>query len=164
LNTQTCLWEERLANHSQSPDCEKDWKTHAETWHSSIAEFLTTFDRDGSSGKMSLVSCQVQEDGTLVPSSGRWLNSGMGSLIECWTLNGSEWPKDAAVCSLSDTLETGDLPQRFFLSPKACAGILRRAEKRGKSLPPALFQALQAVSIQSVEVENLPINPLPTDT
>jgi hypothetical protein len=164
LEQLTFLWEEPLASPSALPDCEKDWKTLAETWPSSIAEFLTTFDRDGLSGKTSPVSCHQQEDGTLVPSSGRWQNSGMGSHTECWTLNGSEWPKDAAVCSLSDTLEIGDLPQRFFLSPKACAGILRRAEKRGKSLPPALFQALQAVSIQSVEVENLPINPLPTDT
>jgi hypothetical protein len=66
----------------------------------------------------------------------------MGSPIECWTLNTSEWPSDAAVCSLSDTLETGDVPQRFFLSAKACQGILRRAEKRGKELPPSLRQAL----------------------
>jgi len=50
------------------------------------------------------------------------------------------------VCSLSDTLETGDLPQRFFLSATACQGILRRAEKRGKVLPPMLEKALQAVS------------------
>jgi hypothetical protein len=58
------------------------------------------------------------------------------------------------VCSLSDTLEIGDLPQRFFLSATACKGILRRAEKRGKLLPPALFQALQAVSIQSAVEES----------
>jgi hypothetical protein len=49
------------------------------------------------------------------------------------------------VCSLSDILETGDVPQRFFLTPKACAGILRRAEKRGKELPPQLRHALDAV-------------------
>jgi hypothetical protein len=43
-------------------------------------------------------------------------------------------------------LETGDLPQRFFLSAKACAGILRRAEKRGKKLPEQLQAALLAVA------------------
>jgi hypothetical protein len=53
---------------------------------------------------------------------------------------------DAAVCSLSDILETGGVPQRFSLTAKACAGILRRAEKRGKSLPPQLAHALQAVA------------------
>jgi hypothetical protein len=66
----------------------------------------------------------------------------MGSPTEFWTLSISEWPKDAAVCSLSDVLETGDVPQRFFLSAKACQGILRRAEKRGKELPSALRMAL----------------------
>jgi len=70
----------------------------------------------------------------------------MGSHTEFLTLSTSEWPNAAAVCSLSDTLETGDLPQRFFLSATACAGILRRAEKRGKVLPPALEQALQSVA------------------
>jgi hypothetical protein len=69
----------------------------------------------------------------------------MGSHTEFLTLSTSEWPNAAAVCSLSDTLETGDLPQRFFLSATACAGILRRAEKRGKQLPEALEQALKQV-------------------
>lgn len=56
--------------------------------------------------------------------------------------NISEWPNDAAVCLLSQVLETGSIPQRYYLSAKACAGILRRAEKRGKKLPEALEQAL----------------------
>jgi hypothetical protein len=69
----------------------------------------------------------------------------MGSRTEFLTLSISEWPSDAAVYSLSDTLETGDLPQRFFLSATACQGILRRADKRGKKLPPQLEQALMSV-------------------
>jgi hypothetical protein len=47
---------------------------------------------------------------------------------------------------LSDVLETGALPQRFFLSATACQGILRRAEKRGKKLPEQLERALVAAS------------------
>jgi hypothetical protein len=70
----------------------------------------------------------------------------MGSPTERLTLSTSEWPSDAAVCSLSDILETGALPPRFFLSAKACAGILRRAEKRGKKLPEQLQAALSAVA------------------
>jgi hypothetical protein len=53
---------------------------------------------------------------------------------------------DDGVCSLSDILETGDVPQRYYLSAKACKGILRRADKRGKELPPQLARALQAVA------------------
>ncbi len=69
-----------------------------------------------------------------------------------WTPNTSDWPNDAAVCSLSQVLETGSIPPRFFLSGTACAGILRRAEKRGKKLPPALQLALQTV-VQPMEPE-----------
>jgi hypothetical protein len=70
----------------------------------------------------------------------------MGSRTEFLTLNTSEWPNEGVACSLSDTLETGSVPQRYFLSATACAGILRRAEKRGKVLPKALEQALQLVA------------------
>jgi hypothetical protein len=47
---------------------------------------------------------------------------------------------------LSQVLEQTSIPQRFFLSSTACAGILRRAEKRGKPLPTQLHHALQAVA------------------
>ena len=70
------------------------------------------------------------------------------SLGGSWTPNISDWPNDAAVCSLSQVLETDSIPQRFFLSAKACAGILRRAEKRGKALPEALHLALSEVASQ----------------
>ena len=54
--------------------------------------------------------------------------------------------KPNAQIKLSQVLETGSIPQRYFLSSTACAGILRRAEKRGKTLPAALQQALAAVA------------------
>jgi len=47
---------------------------------------------------------------------------------------------------LSDILETGDVPRRYYLTPRACAGILRRAEKRAKELPAALLAALTDVA------------------
>jgi hypothetical protein len=70
----------------------------------------------------------------------------MGSPTEFLTLSTLEFPSGAVACSLSDILETGALPRRYYLSAKACAGILRRAEKRGKELPPALRRALEAVA------------------
>jgi hypothetical protein len=57
-----------------------------------------------------------------------------------------EYPSDAVESSLSHILEVGNLPERFFLSPRACAGILRRAEKRRKALPPMLESALRTVA------------------
>lgn len=62
---------------------------------------------------------------------------------ECWTLSSSVWPSGASVCSLSSTLETGGVPRRYFLSARACAGIIRRAERRGKALPRELREALE---------------------
>jgi hypothetical protein len=88
--------------------------------------------------KMSRSSRQGVDGRTLVVCMVPKEQSRGGSL----TPNTSEWPNDADVCSLSQVLETTSIPQRFFLSPRACAGILRRAEKRGKVLPPALAQAL----------------------
>ena len=99
---------------------------------------------DGLSGKTSPVSCHRTEDGILEPSSGRWGSWGMGSLTECWTLNGSEWRNDAAVCLLSDILEASPDP-KYWLSARACSGILRRAEKRGRSLPERLREALVSI-------------------
>jgi len=84
-----------------------------------------------------------------VISQPSWLpfrNWGMGPRTAFLTLSGSESPSAASVCSLSDVLETGDVPPKYFLSAKACRGILRRAEKRGRELPPALHAALQMVA------------------
>jgi len=60
----------------------------------------------------------------------------------CLTLNTSESPSVAVECSLSDVLETENVAAKYSLSAKACQGILRRAGKRGKSLPSQLQEAL----------------------
>jgi hypothetical protein len=69
-----------------------------------------------------------------------------------------EFHSAAVASSLSDILETGDVPRRFYLSATACKGILRRAEKRGKELPKALQAALQ----QAARVEHSPAQALKT--
>ena len=57
---------------------------------------------------------------------------------------------DDIVRMLSDVLEpTGNVPQKYFLSSRACKGILRRADKRGKQIPPALRTALETVAYQA---------------
>ena len=72
----------------------------------------------------------------------------MGSPTEYLTLNISEYPSDGVASSLSGILETGELLRRYYLTPRACRGILRRAAKRGKTLPPPLAHALMAVAGQ----------------
>ena len=63
------------------------------------------------------------------------------SLGSCTQPNISEQHSGAGACFLSAILEE-NVPEKYSLSPKACLGILRRAERRGKDLPPLLKAAL----------------------
>lgn len=139
--------EEPPVNPSALQDSEKDWMTRVVTSCSPILPLLTAIAPSGWYGRTSPAFCRVTEEGILEPFSGVWANSGMGSPTGFLTLNSLEYHSGAAVSSLSDILETGDVPQRYFLSATACRGILRRAEKRGKTLPEqlrnALFQVVQ---------------------
>ena len=58
------------------------------------------------------------------------------------TLNTGECPSVAVESTLSSILEV-NAPEKYRLSVKACEGILRRAERRGKALPEMLRIALE---------------------
>ena len=60
---------------------------------------------------------------------------------DSWTVNISEWPSAESVSLLSQTLEV-NAPEKYFLSARACQGILTRASRRGKKLPDLLQTAL----------------------
>lgn len=64
------------------------------------------------------------------------------------TPNTGECPRDVVESSLSSILEA-NAPEKYYLSARACLGILNRAEKRGKALPPMLWDAL----IEVVELD-----------
>lgn len=117
---------------------------------SSSFEPLMSYVQSGCSGKTSLDRylrrvLKGRRGGLSSASSQSFQNSGMVSHGEYLTLNTSEWPSDADVCFLSDVLETQNVPERYFLSPTACQGILRRAESRGKELPSPLKETLEEV-------------------
>ena len=61
---------------------------------------------------------------------------------ERWTRNGGEYPSVGAESTLSSILEE-NAPDKYYLSAKACMGILRRASERGKELPEILKEALE---------------------
>lgn len=65
------------------------------------------------------------------------------SLGESLTLNTSDSPSGASACSLLQVLEPGSIPQKYFLSARACAGVLKRAARIGKELPEVLRIALE---------------------
>ena len=56
--------------------------------------------------------------------------------------NTGECPSAVKESTLWQILQA-DAPERYSLSARACAGILRRAERRGKKLPPMLREALE---------------------
>lgn len=103
---------------------------------------------DGSSLRMFLDSFPQESNRapTSVSYYGGWSTSGMAWPGGFWTRGGSESPSGAVVSSLSAVLETRSVPRRYWLSARAAAGILRRAAKRGKTLPPRLMTALEGLA------------------
>lgn len=78
-----------------------------------------------------------------MPKCGKWAESGMvrtdGVGIAWRTFDAQHWgvPNVENVSTLSQILET-NAPKKYCLSPKACSGILKRAERREKELEPLL--------------------------
>ena len=58
-------------------------------------------------------------------------------------VNFGEMPKVPNPTKLSDVLEETTVDPRYYLSARACQGILNRASKRGKELPEILKTALE---------------------
>ena len=61
---------------------------------------------------------------------------------EYLTRHVGEFPKDENASILSLIL-MGQVPEKYYLTAKACQGILRRASARGKQLPEVLRKALE---------------------
>ena len=69
-----------------------------------------------------------------------------GPLLGDYTMRSfGEYPREENASLLSQILEVSPHP-KYYLSAKACRGILNRAERRGKKLPPELEAALIAQS------------------
>lgn len=73
-------------------------------------------------------------------NSGRWTSDG-----ECWTHSMPEFLNGVIESSLSQILEE-NVSEKYFLSPRACRGILHRAEKAGVNVPELLRQTLEEQS------------------
>ena len=61
---------------------------------------------------------------------------------ELWMPSTGAFPNVACASRLSSILQVG-VPEKYYLSRKACEGILRRASRRGKELPELLKMALE---------------------
>ena len=89
--------------------------------------------------------CSIKETDVHIPRpEKKWHYAGeiVGSLGEHWTRNTSMCHSEGRDVFLSEILEV-QVPPKYYLSQRACLGILRRAASRGKKLPPLLKKALE---------------------
>ena len=108
----------------------------------------------------------VGSDVPLQAAAGRWPGAGMVAGPKrkaAWRILDAQYFRSAQrrrrVFVVASPRTGGAIPQKFYLSAKACLGILRRAATRGKALPPLLKAALEAsaspllpaFSVQAVE-------------
>lgn len=108
-------------------------------------------DQNGLFSRTSQAYLLQTKAGTL-PKSCRysWKNAGMGYRGASLTASFSEYPKGAAVSSLSDVLES-HVPPRFYLRPQTCRHLLKRARDRGIELSPLLKKILLSQSSRTPE-------------
>lgn len=158
----TSSWEEAPAKTSQWLESVQDWVENAVDCSTNNAESLMRSLPTGFAGRTSLALSHPTEDTTSLPYSQDSQDTPLpflnvdgepeGSVSDrdglrsgvCLTLRTSESHSGAVACSLSQVLEPWhDELLRFCLSPKAASGILRRAENRGRTLPPRLVDALR---------------------
>lgn len=154
-----------------SPSQENGWDltVSAASSLSTLYDCALRLERAGSFGKMSPRLYPVMEDRTFpgfclssaagtsqcrVTVGGSQESSREPPVIsvfagEYLTLNTPEFPNfqgrsrsEGSVSSLSDILIIGNIPLKYYLTVKCAEGILRRAERRGKPLPPVLKAAL----------------------
>ncbi len=99
----------------------------------------------------------------LTPGSGNLLGEFYWETLSPWLggalmLNTGVSPRDAQESYLWQILQA-QVPPKYYLTKKACLGILRRSKERGKPLPPQLELALK-IQAGLLSFEELPKPPL----
>ena len=165
----TCSSGELHVRTSASPESVWDLTVRAASSLSTLYDCALSLERGGYCGKMSPRLYQATPEKIspdLFPSSadgtsrcrvtvgGSPASSQTHPVISVYhgeylTLNIPEFPNfqgrsrsEGSVSSLSDILIVGNIPPKYYLTVKCAEGILRRAERRGKPLPPVLKEAL----------------------
>lgn len=148
--------EDSPARMSPSPADAEDSPGSDQGSSSSSSASPRLFDPSGFSWRTYRVSSLRTAVGTSESCLERWPTSGMAWHGGFWTAASSECRSDDGGCSSSEPSlreilqPPQDVPERFSLSARAARGILRRAERRGRTLPEPLRAALEAVAGASV--------------
>ena len=113
---------------------------------------LSLFDPAGFSSRTFQVSSLATAVGTSEQSLERWPTSGTAWPGGFSTAVTSECRSDEGGCSSSEPSlteileEPQNVPAKYSLSARAARGLIKRTRKRGRTLPPPLEQALEAVA------------------
>jgi len=160
LRPLTFLSEASPARTSPSPGSGQDSAANAPGSSGRSSASRRSSSRRGDSSRMSQGSFLPIVEETSGLSSEGYGSAGLLSAGGCWTLATSEWLSVAVACSLSAVLQKQVSP-RYSLSPRAARGILKRAAKRGRELPPALASALTSLARSEPEATS-PTGKTPT--
>ena len=169
MDKSTCSSGGHPARTSPLPENGWDLTVSVASSLSTLFDFALKLERGGYCGKMSPLHYQATVEKT---SQDLFLSSAAGTSPcretaggsqgsspeppvisvyagEYLTLNTPEFPNfrgrsrsEGSVSSLSDILVVGNIPPKYYLTVRCAEGILRRAERRGKPLPPVLKAAL----------------------
>lgn len=122
---------------------EKDWRDRAVDFSTNSQNSSPKSSLVGFLSKMFPDSLTAQMVETLASSSKPWMNSGMVWHGEYWMQNSLEHPNDVEELTLSQVLEAS-APLKYFLNEEQIQSLIKRAEARGTSLPPAMMKAFQS--------------------
>ena len=134
----TCRWREwarELGLEGRDLDC-----------FMTLLDYLESAFPGFSSSKTFRACSLATEDGISESSFEHWPAWGMAWGGVCLIAKTSESRSRAAESTLLDVIETGEVPETYFLSPNAARGILKRANEMGRPLFPPLRKALEILA------------------
>ncbi len=118
----------------------------------SFMTLLASLEKDAPelfSSKTFTASCIRTKDGTSKPLYELWPNSGILSDGVCLTARTSESPSHVKESTLLGVIETSEVPDKYFLSPSAAKGMLRRTKQMGRNLFPPLRESLEILAAKA---------------
>lgn len=155
----TLSWGEAPASPSASRESERGYEANQGSCSSTYEQFERSV-LAGLSGRTSRERSQARRGLLSDSSCQKWMTSGTvwrgvystrslpefpcGTVTEALPDGSARLHSAAGVSFLSEVLEA-NAPQKYSLSPTACAGVIRRAEKKGKSLPEPMNGVLRKV-------------------